>query len=348
MNITVNPIDLTGYLTYGKFNVNDYVFELGRGTDAMGKSGMVLSVFNSEGDLLDRELCYDGEPGLTEQERADIMDLFDRMSDAFPEWQTAEEDRAAAEEARKAAEGTPSQELERLLAVMGTDTDPIAELIKSLNEDPDALRTRYGLFEAMLKMYRDILKRLEEEKAARDAAQAAAEAAARAAAEAADAAQSAVAAVFGDEFKSLLFYSPGEVISFTFTPEANEYRTDAVTDSNNSLDLAATGYVTEDRTVLHIKIPLGKLLTSIVGVEVSSFTALVHNSGGYGLVSGFNKAGQDYLPYLTARIVDKVQNCIHFIFRKQDRFPSLVNNQPVTCRAVGISFTLLGPSDTEA
>lgn len=306
-NLTVNSIDLTGYLTYGKFNVNDYVFELGRGT-IDGKSGMILTVKDSDGNLLSSEMCYDGERGITEAEEQAIKELWESMREALPTWTEAEEERVSAEEDREHEE------------------DWVA--------DDDSDGGRKWLYGKMKELYNKIWPKLDDDLAAVEEAKRAAEEAAR---NATTAAEAATETVFGG-FKNLLFYKDGDTIQFESEdlPTGTNFR---VSSLNKSPSMNAHGYVTSSSKSIHIKFPVAKMLTYITGIECTALTVSIANSGGYAFQSGPATNGNDFLPHIQMMTIDKVQNCIHLIIERS-RAWVLNNNEPVSCRCHNVSFTL--------
>lgn len=319
----VNSVDLIGYLSFGRFNVNDYVLELGRGTEKDGRTGMVLQVFNTAGELLTHEMCYDGEPGMTEAEVKAVKDLFERMRDALPQWTDAEARREAAERLRRIAEYGEDGK--------GEGTGNRQGLYKEMLD-------LYGKFKPKLDILDENLKKVEEQKAAAE----------KAAQDATAAAEAATTAVFGD-LTDMLMYKDGDSIEFVDSTEAKTSGMHVSTETASSA-LNAIGYVTDSRQSLHLKIPMGKHLTNINHVEWTEFKAHIANGGGYGLTAQHtdDAAKNDYLNLISYTVIDKVQNCIHVVMKRPRGF-TLENNACVNCRCISVKFTLMATApETES
>lgn len=296
---------ITGVFTEGIYSAGDITIAVHQ-VVVDGRSGYTITIESPDGT---QELTLlDGvSADLTE-----INDMLDALRRAQAEWQQAERDRAAAEEARVAAEGNPD--------------DP---------EDKDP-STRWGLYRLLLELQARLEALLSEQQAQLDAAREAAAAAQAAADRALEIEASLVDDLIG-ALKDRMFIKDGDIIRFKREPASNDTTDHYITDEVESKGLNAGGYVTEDRTLIHIKIPIGKFLTYVTGVTINKFTAYIHNSGGYGLRSGFSTEGDDYLSLITSIGVDKVQNCIHLMIHKPSRF-ILTNNMPVSCRGVDIEI----------
>lgn len=102
---------LHGYLTTGKFHVNDYTIEIERVSE-----GVRLTVTDGEGKV-QKAVVKDGDAGMTEAEIKAARELYETMRDALAQWQTDEEARKAAEKDRNTAEGKRQNLYDLMLAL---------------------------------------------------------------------------------------------------------------------------------------------------------------------------------------------------------------------------------------
>lgn len=91
--------ELHGYLTTGKYQVNDYEIEIER-----VEGGVELRVTDGNTGVTKVAMIHDGDPVISQDEAATIREMFDQLSVAFPEWQDNEQDRKNAERVREAAD----------------------------------------------------------------------------------------------------------------------------------------------------------------------------------------------------------------------------------------------------
>lgn len=262
--------ELHGFLTTGKFNVNDYTIEIERVA-----GGLRMTIDDGSGSV-QSAIIKDGEPGLTEAERAKMLDMYEKLTKAFPEWKEAEEARQAAEKKREAAENGPNS---------------------------DKTKYRAGLYELMLALYNKLYPKIDEDLKAAENAKKAAETARD---KAQEAAKQAASVSLGD-LASEIYYKSGDKILFGHT---------SASALNQSKSLNATGYVDGGRDYIHVKIPVAKRLDKIKNFSIARFKVFIANSAGHAMGSSAGSGGDDFASYVTYTYVDKVQNCLHLQLKR--------------------------------
>lgn len=257
---------ITGVFTEGIYSAGDITLAVHKIVQD-GRDGYTITIESKDG--VQELTLLNG----VDADLSGINEMLEALRVAQAQWAEAEEARVAAEEARVAAEGDPN----------GDDTDP---------------STRFGLYRALLQLQIDLQaivntqeSLLQETLAAVEDARAQAEIAMAAAAEAATKGL--------DSLRNYLFITNKEAVQFKRTFYNNDPSSGhkVGTDTSGSM-LNATGYTTEDRTVIWIKIPIGKSMAYVTDVTINNFTALIHNSGGYGLQSSFSTTGNSYMGYI--------------------------------------------------
>lgn len=91
-------MELRGYLTTGKFAVNDYAIEIERVED-----GVRLRVTDGSGKVQEA-VVKDGQPEISNEDSITMREMFDSLLQAYPEWQDNEQARRNAERVRDSAE----------------------------------------------------------------------------------------------------------------------------------------------------------------------------------------------------------------------------------------------------
>lgn len=302
--------ELRGYLTTGKFHVNDYTIEIER-----VENGLRMTIDDGKGGI-QSAVIRDGEPGLSEDEQKAIRELFEKMSTALPEWEDEEEKRKAAEKLRELAENGPAEK-----------ADP--------ESDEDKLKYRQGLYELMLALYNRLYPKIDDDLAAAEAAKDAAEAARDAAADAArDAALQGMGAIARQ-----LFYYNGDQIKFGRTNEGPTVV---------SVSMNVSGYVDASGKTINLKIPVAKRLDNITDFSCQRLIVHIVNSGGYAMEDKYKEGGHEYKGNISSRYVDRVQNCLHLQLSKTGGW-KLNPNECVSCRigtdrngVSAVCFTLIG------
>lgn len=311
--------ELHGYLTTGKFQVNDYEIEIER-----VEGGMRMRVRDGMGKVQEA-IVKDGASEISNDDAMTIREMFDALSNAFPEWQKNEQDRKNAERDRAAAESTRLNTFKQMQEALAKfDIDAINSRLDAVTATANGAANTAGTAEITANnAYNTASGVASTAQNALNTAQGAATTANGAATAAGNASDAARAA--NESAQSALsliedmFYHSGDTITIG----------DAGTAQSTSFN--ASGYVISDRKEIDLKFPVAKRLDRISTVACNSFVVHIVNSGGYGLGSSYQDGGYDFTGTVTECYADKVQGCIHLKLRRESGF-TLAANECVSAR----------------